>query len=145
VEGDGGLQMNVQELATLAAQDLPVKCFVVNNQGYASIRTSQGTHFGLLVGADASSGLKLPDLEGLARAYGVGFARFASHADIERELPALLAAPGPLLCEVMVYADEPRVPRVMTLIGEDGKPVTGALEDLYPFLPREELAAQMQD
>lgn len=144
VEGDGGLQMNVQELATLAALDLPVKCFVVNNHGYASIRTSQQTHFKLLVGADASSGMRLPDLRQLAAAYGVGYARIESHAQLDEHIGRILEQDGPVLCEVMVHADEPRIPRVMTRIDENGRPVTGALEDLYPFLPRDEFAAQMR-
>lgn len=145
VEGDGGLQMNVQELATLAALNLPVKLFVINNQGYASIRTSQQTHFKLLVGADGSSGMRLPDLSRLAGAYGIGYARIDSHAELERNIAEVLGSPGPVLCEVLVHAEEPRVPRVMTRINTDGKPETGTLQDLYPFLPATELAAQMEN
>jgi acetolactate synthase-1/2/3 large subunit len=143
VEGDGGLQLNIQELATLASQRLPVKCFVINNQGYASIRTSQNTHFKLLVGADSSSGLQLPDLQQLAAAYGVGYARIKGHDGLDELLQHVLNQQGPVICEVFVQIEEARVPRVMTRIDENGKPVTGALEDLYPFLPREELAEQM--
>ncbi|WP_460044951.1 thiamine pyrophosphate-binding protein [Pseudomonas sp. S2_H01] len=143
VEGDGGLQMNIQELATLAGQNLPVKCFVINNQGYASIRTSQNAHFKLLVGADATSGLALPQLEQLAAAYGVGYARIDAHAGLDSTLLDVLERSGPVICEVMVQVDEARVPRVMTRINEQGKPVTGALEDLYPFLPRDEFEQQM--
>jgi len=143
VEGDGGVQLNIQELATLASQNLPVKCFVINNQGYASIRASQSTHFNLLVGADASSGLKLPELGQLAAAYGVGYARIETHQGLDERLLEVLEQEGPVICEVLVQVEEPRVPRVMTRIDENGKPVTGALEDLYPFLPREELAEQM--
>lgn len=140
VEGDGGLQMNIQELATLAAQKLPVKCFVVNNQGYASIRVSQNAHFKLLVGADANSGLQLPDLRSLCTAYGVGYARVESHQRLDECLLEVLEREGPVICEVIVQVEEPRIPRVMTRINEQGKPESGALEDLYPFLSREELA-----
>ncbi|MEQ9728059.1 thiamine pyrophosphate-binding protein [Pseudomonas sp. WHRI 8822A] len=140
VEGDGGLQMNIQELATLAALELPVKCFVINNQGYASIRVSQRAHFKLLVGADSSSGLRLPDLRSLCSAYGIGYARIESHAGLDDSLLDVLGREGPVLCEVMVQVEEPRIPRVMTRINEQGKPESGALEDLYPFLPRDELA-----
>ncbi len=144
VEGDGGLQLNIQELATLAAQKLPVKCFVINNMGYASIRASQNTHFKLLVGADANSGLRLPDLQQLASAYSVGYARIDSHQGLDERLQDVLDRDGPVLCEVQVHPEEPRVPRVMTRINEQGKPETGALQDLYPFLSREELAEQMK-
>ncbi|MFK0268862.1 thiamine pyrophosphate-binding protein [Pseudomonas asiatica] len=143
VDGDGGVQMNIQELATLAAQQLPIKCFVINNQGYASIRTSQNAHFKLLVGADSSSGLQLPDLEQLTQAYGVGYARIESHQGLDDKLKQVLDRSGPVVCEVLVQVEEARVPRVMTRINEQGKPETGALEDLYPFLPRDEFAQQM--
>lgn len=143
VDGDGGVQMNIQELATLAAQQLPIKCFVINNQGYASIRTSQNAHFQLLVGADSSSGLQLPDLEQLAQAYGVGYARIEGHQGLDDKLMQVLDRTGPVVCEVLVQVEEARVPRVMTRINEQGKPETGALEDLYPFLPRDEFAQQM--
>lgn len=145
VEGDGGLQMNVQELATLAAQGLPVKCFIVNNKGYASIRTSQQMHFQLLVGADANSGMRLPGLQQLAAAYGVGYACISSHAALDETLQEVLGGDGPVLCEVMVHPEEPRGPRVMTRINAQGKPESGRLEDLYPFLSGEELAEQMVD
>ena len=143
LEGDGGFQLNVQELATIAAQNLPIKCFVVNNQGYASIRASQNTHFNLLVGADASSGLKLPDLAALVAAYGVGYARIDRHENMENKVGAVLAQPGPVICEIFVQIEEARVPRVMTRLNEHGKPETSPLEDLYPFLERDEFAAQM--
>jgi len=140
VEGDGGLQMNIQEFATLAALKLPVKCFVINNQGYASIRVSQRTHFKLLVGADSSSGLLLPDLRPLCTAYGLDYVCIESHKGLDESLLDVLGREGPVICEVMVQVEEPRIPRVMTRINEQGKPESGALEDLYPFLPREELA-----
>ncbi|WP_426386217.1 thiamine pyrophosphate-binding protein [Pseudomonas brassicacearum] len=143
VEGDGGVQLNIQELATLAAQNLPIKCFVINNQGYASIRTSQNMHFKLLVGADDTSGLKLPDLQQLSAAYGVGYACIDAHEGLDAALSEVLARSGPVICEVLVQVEEARVPRVMTRINEQGKPETGALEDLYPFLPRDEFNAQM--
>ncbi len=143
VEGDGGLQLNIQELATLATLRIPVFCFVINNQGYASIRTSQASHFNRLVGADASSGLHLPDLERLCKAYGVGYDRIDSHLGLSEQLNVLLSMSGPVICEVIVPLDEPRVPRVMTKIGADGKPVSSSLEDLYPFLPAEEIEEQL--
>ena len=139
IEGDGGAQQNIQELSVLAALELPVKLFVVNNRGYASIRASQSANFKLLVGADASSGLRLPDLRQLAAAYGISYARVESHQGMDLRLQEVLDAAGPVLCEIVARPEEPRIPRVMTRY-EQGKPVSGALEDLYPFLPREELA-----
>ncbi|TCW86537.1 thiamine pyrophosphate-binding protein [Burkholderia sp. SRS-46] len=143
LEGDGGLQLNAQELATIASYKLPVKCFVVNNAGYASIRASQGNYFKRLVGADATSGLQLPDLEQLAAAYGVPFMRIANGKDLEGALEAALNTDGPLLCEVMVLPEEPRIPRVATRQLPNGKMTSSPLEDLFPFLDREELKRNM--
>ena len=143
VEGDGGLQFNSQELATLASLKLPVKCFVINNAGYASIRTSQAGYFNRLVGADATSGLKLPDLSKLADAYGVPYVRIDSGANLLRELEAVVNADGPVLCEVMVLPDEPRIPRIATRRLENGKMESSPLEDLFPFLERDELKRNM--
>ena len=143
VEGDGGLQLNIQELATLASLNIPVKCFVVNNQGYASIRTSQNQHFQLLVGADETSGLKLPDLEKLCAAYGITYYRLNKHKDIQVVMSQIINSSYPVVCEIIAHPEEPRIPRVMTQIASDGKPITGSLENLYPFLDEEELNYQM--
>ena len=143
VEGDGGLQMNVQELATLAAQKLPVKCFVINNTGYASIRASQRNYFNRMVGADPQSGLHLPSLRKLAAAYEVPYECIENAHDLQARLEHVLATPGPVICEVMVPPEEPRIPRVATRQGANGKMVSSPLEDLFPFLEREELRANM--
>lgn len=143
VEGDGGLQLNVQELATMVSLQLPVKCFVVNNAGYASIRASQTNYFKRLVGADATSGMALPDLETLAKAYGVPFIRIESGAKLSAQLKQALEGSGPLLCEVMVLPEEPRIPRVATRQGANGKMESSPLEDLFPFLDRDELRRNM--
>ena len=143
IEGDGGLQLNVQELATLASQHLPVKCFIVNNAGYASIRASQNNYFKRLVGADASSGLVLPDLQKLAEAYGIPFMRIESGQNLAAELHKAMTGDGPLLCEVMVLQEEPRIPRIATRQGANGKMESSPLEDLFPFLDRDELRRNM--
>lgn len=143
VEGDGGLQMNAQELATLASLKLPVHCFVINNAGYASIRASQQNYFKRQFGADAHSGLVLPDLQTLAAAYRVPYMRIENGADLVAQLAKAVATDGPLLCEVMVMPEEPRIPRVASKQLPDGKMVSSPLEDLFPFLDRAELERNM--
>lgn len=143
VDGDGGFQMNVQELATVARLGLPLKYFVINNQGYASIRAAQQNYFGRLVAADATSGLTLPDLTAVASAYGVPATRINSAADLRRRVREVLDAPGPVVCDVVVAPDEPRCPRVASVQRPDGSMASKPLEDLWPFLDRAEFRANM--
>jgi acetolactate synthase-1/2/3 large subunit len=143
VEGDGSLQMNVQELATLAVQKLPLHCFVINNGGYASIRASQQNYFQRQFGADANSGLVLPNLELIAAAYGIPYMRIENGEGLDGTLRSGLGTAGPILYEVIVMPDESRVPRVTSRQLESGKMVSSPLEDMFPFLDRDELTRQM--
>lgn len=143
VDGDGGFQMNIQELATVANLRLPIKFFVVNNQGYASIRTSQQNYFKLLVGADETSGVRLPDIREVAEAYGLRTARIDDVAHLRETIRTVLDSPGPIVCEVVVPADEPRGPRVSSMQRADGSMVSKPLEDLWPFLDRSEFLSNM--
>jgi acetolactate synthase-1/2/3 large subunit len=136
--------MNIQELATVARLGLPIKFFVVNNQGYASIRTSQANYFdGRLVAADATSGMVLPDVCKVATAYGLPTARISDPAGLRQQVAAVLDSPGPLVCEVVVPPDEPRGPRVASAQRPDGSMISKPLEDLWPFLDRAEFLSNM--
>jgi acetolactate synthase I/II/III large subunit len=143
VDGDGGIQMNIQELETVKRLQLPLKIFVINNNGYGSIVASQKVYFGRLVGADASSGLTLPDITKVAAAYGVPTARIANQKNLRQEIRDVLSTEGPCLCEVLVIEDEPRQPRVSSMQKPDGTMVSKPLEDMFPFLDREEFLSNM--
>ena len=143
VDGDGGFQMNIQELETLVRLRLPVKCFVINNGGYASMVASQKNYFGHLVGADPSSGVTLPDVTKVAAAYGIPTCRIANQADLRRQIDAVLASDGPMVVEVLALADEAREPRVSSTRNADGSMTSKPLEDMWPFLDRKEFMANM--
>ena len=143
VDGDGGFQMNIQELATVERLGLPIKFFVVNNDGYASIRASQSGYFKRLVGADRTSGVTLPDLAKVTAAYGLPFAKISGKQNLAAQVRDVLAATGPIVCEVMVAPNEERIPRASSYMRPDGSMGSKPLEDLYPFLPREEFLANM--
>ena len=143
VDGDGGLQLNIQELETIHRLGLPIKLFVVNNDGYASIRLSQSRYFGRLAGADASSGVTLPDLRKVVEAYGLCYTRIDSDEGLTDRLRELLDAPGAVVVEVMAPREEPRAPSLASMRKPDGSMVSKPLEDLAPFLPREEFLANM--
>lgn len=144
LDGDGGFHLNIQELETVARLKLPIKFFVINNNGYASIRISQAGYFqGRLCGADPTSGVTLPDLLKISEAYGIRAVRLADQNDLRSRVAALLNEPGPLVVDVLVPPDEVRAPRVISVPRPDGSMVSKPLEDLWPFLPRDEFLSNM--
>jgi acetolactate synthase-1/2/3 large subunit len=143
VDGDGAFQFNIQELETVRRLNLPIKFFVIDNKGYASIRSSQGNYFGRLTGADATSGLTLPNLGKVAEAYGIQAAEIDNSGDLNAKIKAVLDSPGPVVCNVVVIADEPRAPRVAAMQKPDGSMVSKPLEDMWPFLDRAEFLRNM--
>lgn len=143
IDGDGGFAMNIQELETIRRLNLPTKFFVINNNGYASIRASQQNYFNKLVAADTSSGLSLPDFVRVAEAYGLLAHRLSTAETLRQEVKAVLDQEGPVVCEVVVLPDEPREPRIASVIRADGSMSSRPLEDLYPFLDRDEFRQNM--
>lgn len=143
VDGDGGFQFNIQELQTLVRTQLPLKMFVLNNDGYSSIRTSQRGYFGRLVGADATSGLTLPDLMKQAASYGLPAVRIESFGELKAKIGEILASPGPTIIDLMVLPEEERLPRIASRPTASGSMVSTPLEDLHPPLTREEFLANM--
>lgn len=144
MEGDGSFQLNIQELETVARLNLPIKYFVVNNGGYASIRSSQRNHFnGHLVACDPSSGLTLPDTIKIAAAYGIPSRRIADHTNLRDIIREVLEISGPVICEIIADPDRPIGPRVSSHVRADGSMVSRPLEDLWPFLDRDELFSNM--
>jgi acetolactate synthase I/II/III large subunit len=143
VDGDGGIQLNIQELATIQRLQLPIKIFVLNNDGYSSIRTSQERWFGRQTGADSRSGLTLPDIVPLARAYGLRAVRIADQRGLRGQLAEVLALAGPVVCDVICRPDEARIPSLASAQRADGSLYSKPLEDLWPFLPREEFYSNM--
>jgi acetolactate synthase-1/2/3 large subunit len=143
VDGDGGVQLNIQELETARRLALPIKLFVLNNDGYASIRTSQSRYFGRLAGADDTSGVTLPDLKKVVESYALPYARIDADRGLAARVRELLDAPGPVVVEVMTPREEPRAPSLSSMRRPDGSMVSRPLEDLWPFLPRDEYRANM--
>jgi acetolactate synthase-1/2/3 large subunit len=143
IDGDGGFQLNIQELETAKRLELPITFFVMNNHGYGSIRSSQENYFGRLIGADSKSGLTLPDVVDVAKAYGINAVRISDPKDLKRQIRNVLNMTGPVVCDVTVIPDEPRAPRVTSVQKPDGTMVSKPLEDMWPFLDREEFLSNM--
>jgi len=145
IEGDGGFIMNIQELETVKRLNLPITFFVLNNGGYVSIQTTQKNYFdGRYVGSSASSGLTLPDIRAVARSFGLPTARLRNHTRIREKVRDILNRPGPVVCEVMVSPEQVTAPRVASRQQEDGRMISMPMEDLWPFLDREEFKANMR-
>jgi acetolactate synthase I/II/III large subunit len=144
VDGDGGFQFNIQELETVARLNLPIKFFVLNNEGYGSIRASQTAFFGSCrIGCDAATGQTLPDIRRVAEAYDIATDAITSQRRLGEDIRRVLAAPGPVVCDVQIALDEIRQPRLSSVQLADGSFVSKPLEDLWPFLDREEFKENM--
>ncbi len=127
----------------VGACNMPIKLFVLNNDGYASIRTSQSRYFGRLAGADATSGVTLPSLRRIVEAYGLPYDRIDTDRGLAGRVRQLLDSPGPVVVEVMTPREEPRAPSLSSMRKPDGSMVSKPLEDLWPFLPRDEFLSNM--
>ena len=145
VTGDGSIQMNLQELQTIIHHKLPIKIFIINNQGYHSIRQTQKNFFGEpLVGIGYDSGdLSFPDMEKLATAYGYPYERIENNGELADKLDRVLTVKEPMICEIMVSTTQNFEPKSATKRLPDGTLVSAPLEDLAPFLPEDELAENM--
>jgi acetolactate synthase-1/2/3 large subunit len=144
IDGDGGFQLNIQDLETIRRLNLPIKIFVLNNQGYASIRATQRNYFGgHFVASGPSSGLTLPDTLKIASAYGIPATKLENHSGIQQKVREVLRSHGPVVCDVVVSPDDVTAPRVSSRQKADGSMVSTLLEDLWPFLDREEFLSNM--
>ena len=138
--GDGSLMMNLQELQTIAGYNLPIKIFILNNNGYSSIFQTHRNFFnGVEVGAGPKSGVSFPNFEKLARGFEIDYMSCASHHDMSVTIEAAMLSDGPTICEVLLDPDQPFAPKLGAKQHPDGRITSPPLEDLSPFLSREEL------
>jgi acetolactate synthase-1/2/3 large subunit len=143
VTGDGSFMMNLQELQTIAHYNLPVKLFVWNNDGYLSIRTTQKKFFeGREIGTDAESGVSIPNIRKVVESFGIEYA-YADSEGLEEAIKYTLQYDGPVVCEVICEKWQEVVPTLMGKKNDDGTITAKPLEDMYPFLSREEFYDNM--
>lgn len=142
--GDGSIMMNLQELQTIVGLGLPIKLFLLNNDGYHSIRQAQQNYFpDKIVGCGPDSGLTFPDFQRLATGFGLPVSRVDMHADLPGAIRHALAGDTPHFCEVMLDKEQAFAPKLSSRRLEDGSMVSANLEDMAPFLPRDEFARAM--
>ena len=144
INGDGAFQLNIQELATVAGQNLPIKIFILQNGGYASIQATQRNYFGgNYVGSDFNSKLFLPDIEKVACAYGLKTFQIKNNSEMKDAISNVLNSEGAVLCLVKASPFEVAMPRVQSVKLPNGSMASKPLEDMYPYLDESEIKENM--
>ena len=146
LEGDGSIMMNLQELQTVLTNRLPIKLFLINNNGYHSIRITQNNLFKehSKIGIGPESGdLSFPEFKKIAEAFGYSYYCASSNKEMKEVVDKVLAENGPVFCEIFTDTTQVWEPKSSTKRLPDGTLVSPPLEDLAPFLPREELEKNM--
>ena len=139
LEGDGSIMMNIQELQTIVHNKLPLKLFVINNSGYSSIRQTQRNFFdGRMTGCGEDSGVSVPDFVKVGQAFGLKTKRIENPKTLEEEIKEVLNSNEAVLCEVMTEKEYAFLPKLSSKKLPDGTMVSPTLEDMFPFLDREE-------
>lgn len=143
-DGDGSVQLNIHELQVIKHHNLPIKLFIYSNDGYQSIRNTQNTLFdGKHVAVDNDSGVSAPDFVKIAKAYGLPAIRIHNHKDMKRKIEMVLRSKGPIICDIHTVRNLMLTPKLIARRRSDGQFESPPLEDMYPFLSREELKDNM--
>ena len=144
ITGDGSLQQNIQELQTLIQYNLPVKLFVLNNDGLNSTRSMQKNYFeSRLFGESKTSGISFPDTLKVAEAYGIKAIRIDNYENLPKVIDDVLSYDGPVVCDVVVPRDQLIIPTVGSKVNDDGSMTSRPLEDMVPFLDRDEYRSNL--
>ena len=144
ITGDGSFQMHIQELQTVKHYNLPLKLIVWNNNGYLSIRASQKKFFnGREIGTDDKSGISFPSTKEIARAYKIKYFVASKVSELDKTLKSVMNYQGPVICEIMCPENQEIIPTVSSMKKDDGTMVSKPLEDMYPFLSRDEFNKEM--
>ena len=144
ITGDGSLQQNIQELQTLIQYNLPVKLFVLNNDGLNSTRSMQKNYFeGRLFGESKTSGISFPDTLKVSEAYGIKAIRIDNYENLPKVIDDVLSYDGPVVCDVIVPREQSIIPTVGSKVNDDGSMTSRPLEDMVPFLDRDEYRSNL--
>ena len=140
ITGDGGLQMNIQELQTVVQNKIPLKIFVLNNNGYLAISLMQDNLFdSKYIGSTPNSGVSSPDFCAIGKAYGIKTIYLSNLKELNLQIQNILDYDGTIICEIMMPEHQLIIPRVQSQKDKDGNIISTSLENMFPFLPDEEL------
>lgn len=144
ITGDGSIMLNLQELQTIFHYKIQVKIFLLNNQGYLAIKNTQNSFFaGNLAAVDEKSGLSFPSFAKVAETFGLGYVSMRNHQEMAEKITETLNWPGPVICDINMSPTQPLLPKVFSEKLPDGTMVSKPLEDMYPFLDRQEFKENM--
>ena len=144
--GEGGIQMNIQELATVMHNKIPIKIFIFNNGGYLTIKQTQILGFkGRIMGADNKSGLSFPNYNEIAKSHKISYQKIKNHKDLNKNMSKIFKNKKAIICELIMNPNEEQIPKAINRRNEFGKSIPTEFEDMYPFLPREELSSNNLD
>ena len=142
--GDGSFQQNIQELQTMVQYDLPIKLFVWNNDGLNATRSALTTYFNGRMGGDSKeTGISFPDTSKIATAYGIKFIKITEYEELDEKIDEVLNFDGPVICEVIMPRTQPTLPTGSSRINPDGSFSSRPLEDMAPFLERDEYRSNL--
>ena len=144
--GEGGFQMNIQELATVMHNKIPVKIFIFNNGGYLTIKQTQILGFkGRIMGADNKSGLTFPNYSEIAKSHKLSYKKIYNHKNLKNHINKILKSNKAIICELVMNPNEEQIPKAINRRNNLGKSIPTEFEDMYPFLPRKELSSNNLD
>ncbi len=139
--GDGGLQMNIQELATIMHHRIPVKIFIYNNGGYLTIKQTQELGFNKrIMGSNKKTGLSFPNYRSISEAHNIDYVKIENHKQLFKNLNTILKTKKPIICELIMDNAQEQMPKAINKRGKDGKSQATIFEDMYPFLNKKQIA-----
>ena len=140
ISGDGGFQMNIQELQTVVQHNLPIKIFILNNNGYLAISLMQDNLFKSdYVGSTPESGVSSPDFCEIGKAYGIKTFRLSNNQQLSNSIEELMETKGPFICEIIMPPNQLLIPRVQSMKDKEGNIISPSLDIMFPFLSENEV------
>jgi acetolactate synthase-1/2/3 large subunit len=144
ITGEGGLQMNIQEFATIMHNKLPIKTFIYNNGGYLTIKQTQQLGFNnRIMGSNSKTGLSFPNYKKIADSHNIKYFKISSNKDLDKNIRKILKGNYPTICELIIDHNQEQMPKAINKRLPDGKSVATTYEDMYPFLSSDEIKENM--
>ena len=144
ITGEGGLQMNIQEFATVMHNKLPIKTFIYNNGGYLTIKQTQQLGFkSRIMGSNKKTGLSFPNYKKIAESHNIKYYKIKNNINLKKNLKKILSSNGPIICELIIDHNQEQMPKAINKRMPDGKSIPTKYEDMYPFLSSKELKENM--